>query len=93
MFWSDSIRQILDLEDMTVLADFVRYIEPDDAASFNKTVNDVIREGGSYRIQHRIITADHKTKWGEQSGAKVTAEHEGFSHLLSVMSEIAEPIS
>lgn len=96
MSWSDNVRQILDVKDMSELAefaDFVRYIHPDDAVSFNKTVNDVIREGGSYRIQHRIITADNTVKWVEQSGAKVAAEHEGFSHLLGVMSEISEPMS
>ena len=96
MSWSDNVCDILGLKDTSELAefaDFIRFVHPDDAASFNKTVNDVIREGGSYRIQHRVITADKQVKWVEQSGAKVAAEHEGFSHLMGVMSEISEPES
>lgn len=96
MSWSENVQTILDLENSSELvefADFIRFVHPKDAANFNRVVNNAIREGGSYKLQHRIITADKRVKWVEQSGTKIDANHEGFSHLLGVMSEIEEPTS
>jgi two-component system CheB/CheR fusion protein len=93
MVWSENVTDILDLTDMSDLAefnDFIRFVHPEDATRFNKTVNDTIRDGGSYKLQHRIITANKEIKLVEQTGAKVDAQYEGGSHLLGVMTEIHE---
>lgn len=94
MVWSDNVRNILELDSLDELAefaDFIRFVHPNDAGHFNKMVNNTIREGGSYKLQHRIITADKRVKWVEQSGARMDDKHEGFSHLLGVINEIDEP--
>ncbi len=96
MTWSDNVRDILEISDMSELAefaDFIRFVHPQDAQTFNKTVNNVIREGGTYKLQHRIITSNKTVKWVEQTGTKVMAEHNELSHLLGVMSEVTEPQS
>lgn len=67
--WSDQVYRIFGLTPQEVDAtyeSFLHYIHPDDRELVNEAYTNSVKDGTSYRVEHRIVTAEGKEKYVEE---------------------------
>lgn len=68
--WSDKLKTLygLDKNEEITFAKYLRLIHPDDRARVRETIQAAMKDGKSYRMEHRIVWPDKTEHWVQGQG-------------------------
>ncbi|HEX2190582.1 MAG TPA: PAS domain-containing protein [Longimicrobiaceae bacterium] len=74
--WSDEMYHLFGMEPGTpvTLESYLERVFPDDRERVRATVEDVLRGGEGYALEHRVVRADGGVRWLSATGAVVSRE-------------------
>jgi len=91
MFWTERTAPLLgfpegDVE--TTYGNFMLAVHPDDRSRVLDAVDNALRNGESYEIEHRVVWPDGTVRWLLKRGAVVRGENSDALHMLGIVQDI-----
>lgn len=91
LYWSDRIWPLFGYkksETESSYDNFLIAVYPDDRKKVMNAVNECVKNGSSYNIEHRVLWSDHSVHWVHESGDVVRNENGEALHMLGVVQDI-----
>ena len=91
LFWSDRIATLFGYTDdvpETSYANFLAAIHPDDRSFVIEAIDNCIRKGTEYNVEHRVVWPDGSIHWLHESGDVVRSKGGKPLHMLGVVQDI-----
>ncbi|MDH5731094.1 MAG: PAS domain-containing protein, partial [Gammaproteobacteria bacterium] len=91
VFWSEYVSVLFGddkHEQITSFETFVKRVHPDDRERFVQKLDDCLKKGEQYELQHRVIWPDGSLHWIQQKGNVLRKLDDEPSHVLCVAQDI-----
>lgn len=91
LYWSELIGPLFGYTKTvpeTTYENFINAVHPDDRNSVELAVNDCIKHGKHYDIEHRVVWDDGQIRWVHESGDVMRASDGQPLHMLGVVMDI-----
>ncbi len=86
LFWSDELREIYGVKpsEKITYEKYQSFLHPDDRKSMRKTINDAMKSGVEYTVEHRIVWPDSSIHWVMAHGKAFTKNSKVYRMLGTV---------